>query len=330
VINNAGQMSHCGAPKIIYTSRTHFQLTQAMQELKRTAYNNVKAVSLGSRDQLCISPEVQKESGNSNKVHMCRLKVDTKQCGFYNRVEKVKDSPEFKMGTVVHIEDLVKFGQKQRACSYYLSRELVDQADIVFMPYNYLLDPKARKSQKLNLNNTIIILDEAHNIEKMCEESASVQIASSDIAVCIEDITAVMKIINENNEIFTGGDDDAKKDFTLEDLALLKEMMLSFEKAVDELEINFGEATFDGGFIFQLLQKANIIHGNAMKVSQLMDSLTQFLMQSQGNQAFDRRGVGLMKVIDFLNVVFDYKDDDWLEIFKRYFKVLLEPSLNSS
>jgi Rad3-related DNA helicase len=29
-----------------------------------------------------------------------------------------------------------------RVCPYYLSRNLKQQADIIFMPYNYLLDAK--------------------------------------------------------------------------------------------------------------------------------------------------------------------------------------------
>ncbi len=59
------------------------------------------------------------------------------------------------------------------------------------MPYNYLIDPMARKANKVELHNTIVILDEAHNMEKICEDSVSIQIASSEIAVCIDDVTHV-------------------------------------------------------------------------------------------------------------------------------------------
>lgn len=57
-----------GVPKVIYASRTHSQLAQAMQELKRTSYNGMKAAIIGSREQLCIHPDVMKETSNSTKV----------------------------------------------------------------------------------------------------------------------------------------------------------------------------------------------------------------------------------------------------------------------
>jgi Rad3-related DNA helicase len=41
------------------------------------------------------------------------------------------------------------------------------------MPYNYLIDPKIRDNYKIDFENSIIILDEAHNIEKVSEEVAS-------------------------------------------------------------------------------------------------------------------------------------------------------------
>lgn len=122
---------------------------------------------------------------------MCKLKITTRTCSFYYKVESAKDSPEFRHVPIMDIEDLVAAGRKKRCCPYFVSRELIPDADIVFMPYNYLLDPKARKANKVELSNTIIILDEAHNVEKMCEDSASVQISSSEIAVCIDDVTHV-------------------------------------------------------------------------------------------------------------------------------------------
>jgi len=52
----------------------------------------------------------------------------------------------------------------QRACPYYVTRENQNTADIIFVPYNYLIDASARKAQNIDVNNAIIIFDEAHNL----------------------------------------------------------------------------------------------------------------------------------------------------------------------
>lgn len=186
----AGGNNMHGVPKVIYASRTHSQISQAMQELKRTSYAHMKAAVIGSRDQLCIHPDLAKES-NANKIQMCKLKVQSRSCSFHNRLDSAKESVEIRDAKVMDIEDLVSVGRKLKCCPYYASKELMDNADIVFMPYNYLLDPKIRKANKVDLSNTIIILDEAHNVEKMCEESASVQLTSSELAIAIADVDHV-------------------------------------------------------------------------------------------------------------------------------------------
>lgn len=122
---------------------------------------------------------------------MCKLKITTRTCSFYHKVESTKDRPEFREATVLDIEDLVAAGQKNKCCPYFMSKEMIENADIVFMPYNYLIDPMARKANKVELHNTIVILDEAHNMEKICEDSVSIQMTSSEIAVCIDDVTHV-------------------------------------------------------------------------------------------------------------------------------------------
>lgn len=47
--------------QIIFASRTHSQISQFANELKRTEFSSeVTSCSLGSRQNLCINPEVVK------------------------------------------------------------------------------------------------------------------------------------------------------------------------------------------------------------------------------------------------------------------------------
>ncbi|VDP34602.1 unnamed protein product [Soboliphyme baturini] len=70
-------------PKIIYSSRTHSQLSQVIKELNKTSYKNVtlyryiyraKVCIMGSRDQLCINESVASEPNSVIKTHLCRAK----------------------------------------------------------------------------------------------------------------------------------------------------------------------------------------------------------------------------------------------------------------
>jgi Fanconi anemia group J protein len=47
---------------------------------------------------------------------------------------------------------------RHSACPYYLSRALVKHAEIVFAPYNYLLDPGIREAMSLDMKNSVIVL----------------------------------------------------------------------------------------------------------------------------------------------------------------------------
>ncbi|XP_054004616.1 regulator of telomere elongation helicase 1 homolog [Hylaeus anthracinus] len=316
------------APKIIYASRTHSQLSQAIQELKRSSYKHVNVAVLGSRDQMCIHPEVSKETNTSNKIHMCHCKVKTRTCIYYNNVETRKEEPLFKQ-EVLDIEDLVKAGQKFKCCPYFLSRELKQNADIIFMPYNYLLDVKTRRSQGVELQNNVILIDEAHNIEKICEEAASLQICSTDIAMCINEITAVMEeMANDvtNNDFLMENSGNVQKDFTADDLCILKAMFLELEKAIDSIKIvkrDEGD-TLPGGYIFELLEKAQLTHGKEQLVIEKLDKIILYLTTTS-TSPFARKGNALQKFSDLLRVVFSNASSLYYrEKIKQCYKVYVQ------
>ncbi|KAG7279750.1 LOW QUALITY PROTEIN: hypothetical protein CRUP_021366 [Coryphaenoides rupestris] len=164
-------------PKIFFSTRTHKQITQVTHELKRTMYSGVPMTILSSRDHTCIHPEVMRHANRNERCKELLDGKDGKTCPFYHRVHKMRDQSVLQgalgLPQAWDIEDLVRVGNRVRACPYYAARELMQDAHIVFCPYNYLLDPLIRESMEINLAGQVVVLDEAHNIEDCARESAS-------------------------------------------------------------------------------------------------------------------------------------------------------------
>ncbi|XP_070685220.1 Fanconi anemia group J protein [Pempheris klunzingeri] len=163
-------------PKIFFGTRTHKQITQVAHELKRTVYSRVPMTILSSRDHTCVNPQV---APHSNRNELCKELLDNKDgasCRFYHGVQRMRDHSSLQaygLHDAWDIEDLVALGKRLRSCSFYAARELMQDASIIFCPYNYLLDPQIRESLEINLAGQIVVLDEAHNIEDCARESAS-------------------------------------------------------------------------------------------------------------------------------------------------------------
>ncbi|NWR09382.1 FANCJ protein, partial [Paradoxornis webbianus] len=176
-------------PKIFFGTRTHKQITQISRELKRTAYSCVPMTILSSRDYTCIHPVV---SNSSNRNEMCVELLEGKHgrsCSYYHGVHKLTEHHALQpVCQAWDIEDLVSLGRKLRACPYFAARELMVGADIVFCPYNYLLDPQIRDSMDIKLKDQVVILDEAHNIEDCARESVSFGVTESQLRAAREEL----------------------------------------------------------------------------------------------------------------------------------------------
>jgi Fanconi anemia group J protein len=77
----------------------------------------------------------------------------------------------------------------------------MDSVDIIFAPYNYIIDPKIRSSMNINLKNSIVIVDEAHNTEDACRESTTFQISKFQIQSCIDELNKII-----DSTIYEDGD----------------------------------------------------------------------------------------------------------------------------
>jgi regulator of telomere elongation helicase 1 len=83
-------------------------------------------------------------------------------------------------------------------------RKMEHFADLVLMPYNYILDPKIRNSYNIRLEKNILIFDEAHNLNNIAEESMSMSMSTATIGLCIKELKFVLEeMTNEEEEVRT-------------------------------------------------------------------------------------------------------------------------------
>jgi Rad3-related DNA helicase len=119
---------------------------------------------LGSRAQLCIHPEISSLHGTKQNA-ACRALVSRRGCRFHRQAkDHAKELSTHSSDQVLDIEELVRVGRERESCPYYLARELQASGEILFLPYNYLIDPSIRSTLSISLEDAVIILDEAHNV----------------------------------------------------------------------------------------------------------------------------------------------------------------------
>ncbi|XP_037026283.1 ATP-dependent DNA helicase DDX11 [Bradysia coprophila] len=171
--------------QIFFCSRTHSQLTQVVNAIKSTVYGkSIRVVSLASRQNYCINDSVRKLNSNSLINDRClelqkqttsqptqisdgratkKKKTEPARCGFYSRqtIENLRDES---LADIMDIEDLVKESKLEKGCPYYSSRLAAKDAHVVMIPYQMLLHKRTRQQSGLNLTNSIVIIDEAHNL----------------------------------------------------------------------------------------------------------------------------------------------------------------------
>ncbi|XP_073506396.1 ATP-dependent DNA helicase DDX11 [Phyllobates terribilis] len=168
--------------KIYYCSRTHSQLSQFVHELQKSPFGKeTRAVSLGSRQNMCVNEDVRLLGSvqliNDRCVDMQKSKRDKKSeepegkkkrggretCPFYS-YEHMQSLRDEILLEVKDIEQLVTQARRATACPYYASRYAVPAAQLVVLPYQTLLHDCTRRASGIKLKQQVVIIDEAHNL----------------------------------------------------------------------------------------------------------------------------------------------------------------------
>lgn len=89
------------------------------------------------------------------------------KCQFMPTADNLNQTHRFRdesLAILPDIEDLYDLGRKLAICPYYASRTAVPSAEIITLPYPLLLQKTARDALGIDLKDSVVIVDEAHNI----------------------------------------------------------------------------------------------------------------------------------------------------------------------
>ncbi|KAK6760178.1 hypothetical protein RB195_021609 [Necator americanus] len=320
-------------PRVYYCSRTHSQLAQVVRELNRTMYKDIRTTVLGSRDQLCINDKVSKQPDSRLKTAMCRSLVSKHTCYYYNTWDRASldylNGIFAVEGGVPDIEDMVAIGQKHSICPFYRCRQMQETAELVLLPYNYIIDPQLRKIHRVDLSGSIVIFDEAHNLESVCEDVVSVEFSSINIALAIDELKEAIHCLQSDTEelraqldnssqAFSSGLIEAGKQkqgppFEISEAAVLLSILFELEVKIEEtfndkmglnLEGIPGKV-FPGSRLLKTFEDAGISFDKAEVFTKLLMNVVDYFQRETDSKPLSaERGKNLELLRNFISVVY--------------------------
>ena len=149
-------------------------------------------------------------------IDLDAMEDDTHHNNHSTRNQDKRSASLDRLKGVWSISRLKGYAKSTRKCPYFMSKYLIQKAQIVIYSYNYLLDPKIANNISKKLNpKTIVIFDEAHNIDQVCVEAMTVKVGISDLKKAKDQCVEL-----KNNVEMTFGDEMGRDISRFSDLTL--------------------------------------------------------------------------------------------------------------
>ena len=108
------------------------------------------------------------------KLETSPPKVDTNQlCEFYENYLEYGSDADIPDG-IYTLDNMRELGHMKTWCPYFAARHMIKYANVVVYNFQYLIDPKVASMVSKELGqDSIVVFDEAHNLDSVCIEALS-------------------------------------------------------------------------------------------------------------------------------------------------------------
>jgi len=240
----------------------HILAVNTLRDIKKKHGTDFISCDIIGKQHMCALGEVDKLYSSEFRDY-CKKLRDDNACEFYSNTKKKSGRPnvkalqvldELKILSPMHVENVVGMCIKEKLCPYEMSALLAKDAKVIIADYYYIFNPDIRntffnKSGK-ELEKSIIIVDEGHNLPKRCRELLSWNLSNFVLKRAIkeagkfgfedvrEKLYDVMDILGESSEDLNDKREEkiVKKDDFIEKIGKDYDNLISeFSFAGDEI-----------------------------------------------------------------------------------------------
>lgn len=208
---------------VFFLTSRHTQHTIAIEtlaEIKKKYNIPIPTVDMIGKKWMCSVPGVDKIS-SSDFTEYCKKQREESACEFFNNtkngvkltVESAKAIQTLKKESPLHIERFTELCSKDKLCAYELATTLASDAKVIIADYYYIFNPNIRKlfltRSKIDLENCIVIVDEAHNLPGRLRELLTKNISNYILKRSLKELQkagyeALFDKVEKIHQILTG------------------------------------------------------------------------------------------------------------------------------
>lgn len=155
--------------KLMWLCRTSRENNRVIEELKKIndIPGSINGMVIEARAKLCIK-DVDRDLKKDHEAFsiLCSELKRQGKCEYHNKlkIERVK------LPRICGVKELMEICEENEVCPYEVAKRRIPNSRIVVANYNYILIPQILKTLNTKLDNSILVVDEAHNLPEVATE----------------------------------------------------------------------------------------------------------------------------------------------------------------
>ncbi len=186
---------------VFFLTSRHMQhkiVIDTLRKIKELHHADFNVTDIIGKKHMCIISGIE-SLHSSDFADYCKQARENNQCEFYNNSFK-SNKPTPKLAQVIdnmktdgplHVEQIIEECRDEKICPYYASAQMAQESAVIVTDYYYLFSENIRnvffKKAEKTLANSILIVDEGHNLPNRMRELMTQKISVFGIERAIKE-----------------------------------------------------------------------------------------------------------------------------------------------